>query len=251
MAGHNKWSQIKRKKAVTDSRRGQRWTKLLKEITVAARMGGADAGGNPRLRVGIQDARADNVPKENIERAIKRGAGLLDGVTYEELTYEGYGPGGVAVLVEAMTDNKNRTVSELRHILSKAGGNLGENGCVAWMFDKRGYFALEQNGLEEDAFMELALELAVEDAAVEDDVYELYSAPEEYALVRDELEKRGLAVNSQALAMLPKNEVEVDAETAVRVLKLVDAIEEQDDVQNVWTNLKINAELMTALEGDQ
>jgi YebC/PmpR family DNA-binding regulatory protein len=249
MAGHSKWAQIKRKKAVTDSRRGKLWTKLLKEITVASRLGGPDPGGNPRLRVGIQEARAANVPNENIDRAVKRGAGQLDGVTYEELTYEGYGPGGVALLVEAMTDNKNRTVSELRHILSKSGGNLGENGCVAWMFDKRGYFALEKGDLEEDDFMELALELGVDDAAVDDEVFELYSAPEEYAVVRDELEQRGLTVNSQALAMLPKSEVEVDSETAARVLQLVDAIEEQDDVQNVWTNLKISSELLAAIEG--
>jgi len=251
MAGHSKWAQIKRKKAVTDSRRGKLWTKLLKEVTVASRLGGPDPDGNPRLRVGIQEARAANVPNENIDRAVKRGSGLLDGITYEELTYEGYGPGGVAVLVEAMTDNKNRTVSELRHILSKSGGNLGENGCVAWMFDKRGYFALEKDGLDEDDFMELALELAVDDAAVEDDVYELFSAPEAYAAVRDELEKRGLTVNTQALAMLPKNEIEVDPETAATIFKLVDALEEQDDVQNVWSNLKISGELMAAAEGVQ
>ncbi|MDH3402246.1 MAG: YebC/PmpR family DNA-binding transcriptional regulator, partial [Acidobacteriota bacterium] len=183
MAGHSKWAQIKRKKAVTDARRGKLWTKLLKELTVAARLGGADPAGNPRLRVGIQEARAANVPSENIERAVNRGAGLLDGVTYEELTYEGYGPGGVAILIEAMTDNKNRTVSELRHLLSKSGGNLGENGCVAWMFVKRGYFALEKDALDEDELMELALAVGAEDAVVEDEVYELYSAPEDYAAV--------------------------------------------------------------------
>lgn len=248
MAGHSKWAQIKRKKAVTDARRGKLWTKLLKELTVAARLGGADPAGNPRLRVGIQEARAANVPSENIERAVNRGAGLLDGVTYEELTYEGYGPGGVAILIEAMTDNKNRTVSELRHLLSKSGGNLGENGCVAWMFVKRGYFALEKDALDEDELMELALAVGAEDAVVEDEVYELYSAPEDYAAVRDELEQRQIAVSSQALAMLPKSEVELDLETTARVLRLVDALEDQEDVQNVWSNLNVSEEAMAALE---
>ncbi|MDH3523216.1 MAG: YebC/PmpR family DNA-binding transcriptional regulator [Acidobacteriota bacterium] len=248
MAGHSKWAQIKRKKAVTDARRGKLWTKLLKELTVAARLGGADPAGNPRLRVGIQEARAANVPSENIERAVNRGAGLLDGVTYEELTYEGYGPGGVAILIEAMTDNKNRTVSELRHLLSKSGGNLGENGCVAWMFVKRGYFVLEKDALDEDELMELALAVGAEDAVVEDEVYELYSAPEDYAAVRDELEQRQIAVSSQALAMLPKSEVELDLETTARVLRLVDALEDQEDVQNVWSNLNVSEEAMAALE---
>lgn len=248
MAGHNKWSQIKRKKAVTDSRRGKLWTKILKEVTVAAKLGGADPAGNPRLRVGIQEAKSANVPNENIERAVKRGSGLLDGVTYEELTYEGYAPGGVAILVETLTDNKNRTVSELRHLLTKSGGNLGENGCVAWMFDKRGYFALGKAGLDEDNFMELALELGVEDAEVQDEVYELYCAAEEYASVRDELEGRGLPVESRALAMVPKSEVELDPETAVRVLNLMDAIEDQDDVQNVWSNLNVDADILAAAE---
>jgi len=248
MAGHSKWSQIKRKKAVTDSRRGKLWTKILKEVTVAAKLGGGDPSGNPRLRVGIQDAKSANVPNDNIERAIKRGAGLLDGVSYEELTYEGYAPGGVAILVETLTDNKNRTVSELRHLLTKSGGNLGENGCVAWMFDKRGYFALAKEGLDEDDFMELALELGVDDAEAQDDVYELYCAPEEYANVRDELESRGLPVAAQALAMLPKSEVDLDPETALRVLDLVDAIEDQDDVQNVWSNLNVDAEILAAAD---
>ena len=248
MAGHSKWAQIKRKKAVTDSRRGKLWTKLLKEVTVAAKLGGADPAGNPRRRVGIQDAKSANVPNDNIERAVKRGAGLLDGVSYEELTYEGYAPGGVAILVETLTDNKNRTVSELRHLLTKSGGNLGENGCVAWMFDKRGYFALDKSSLSEDAFMELALELGVEDAGVQDDVYELYCAPEDYANVRDELESREQPTVSQELAMLPKSEVDLEPEVAVKVLKLVDALEDQDDVQNVWSNLNVSAEIMAAVE---
>lgn len=248
MAGHSKWAQIKRKKAVTDSRRGKLWTKILKEVTVAAKLGGLDPTGNPRLRVGIQEAKSANVPNNNIERAIKRGAGLLDGVTYEELTYEGYAPGGVAILVETLTDNKNRTVSELRHLLAKSGGNLGENGCVAWMFDKRGYFALDKEGLGDDDFMELALDLGVDDAEALDDVYELYCAPEEYANVRAGLETRGISVVSQALAMLPKSEMDLDPQTAIRVLQLVDDIEDLDDVQNVWSNLNVDADVLAAAE---
>jgi len=248
MAGHSKWAQIKRKKAVTDSRRGKLWTKLLKEVTVAARIGGPDPGGNPRLRVAIQEAKAANCPNGNIDRAIKRGSGLIDGASYEEVVYEGYGPGGVAILVETLTDNRNRTVAELRHVLAKSGGNLGESGCVAWMFDKRGIFALEGNALSEDEFMEIALDIGAEDAAVEEGVYEIYSAPEEYAAVRDAIEARGLGVTSQALAMLPKNTVDVDVETAGRVLKLVDALEDQDDVQNVWSNLNVTDELLATLE---
>jgi YebC/PmpR family DNA-binding regulatory protein len=239
MAGHSKWAQIKRKKAVTDSRRGKLWTKLLREVTVASRLGGEDPAGNPRLRAAVQDARAANVPNDNIDRAIRRGAGSLDDVAYEELTYEGYGPGGVAVLIETMTDNKNRTVSELRHLLSKNGGNLGENGCVAWRFDKRGYFALDKEALDEDELMELAVAVGAEDAVVEEDVYELYCAPEDYATVRDAIDESGAKVCSRALAMLPKSEIETDDETTERVLRLVDALEDQDDVQNVWSNLNV------------
>jgi len=248
MAGHSKWAQIKRKKAVTDSRRGKLWTKLLKEITVAAKLGGGDPGGNPRLRVGVQEAKNANVPNDNIERAIKRGSGQLDDVNYEELTYEGYAPGGVAILVETLTDNRNRTVSELRHLLSKGGGNLGENGCVAWMFHKCGYFALDREAVDEDGFMELALELGVEDAEVQDDVYELYSAAEDYASVRDELERRGVPVSSQSLALLPNNEVELEPELAASVVRLIEALEDQDDVQHVWTNLNFEAETLAAVE---
>lgn len=245
MAGHSKWAQIKRKKAVTDSRRGKLWTKLLREVTVAARLGGADAAGNPRLRAAIQDARGANVPNDNIDRAVQRGGGTLDDVSYEELTYEGYGPGGVAVLIETMTDNKNRTVSELRHVLSKNGGNLGENGCVAWMFDKRGYFALDKDELDEETLMELAIEVGAEDAVVDDEVYELYCAAEDYAAVRDEIDRRGINVCSRAVAMLPKTEIEVDEETAERVLRMVDALEDQDDVQNVWSNLRVGEGVLT------
>ncbi|MGB3563244.1 MAG: YebC/PmpR family DNA-binding transcriptional regulator, partial [Thermoanaerobaculia bacterium] len=177
MAGHSKWAQIKRKKAVTDSRRGQLWTKLLKEITVAARLGGGDPEGNARLRTAIQDAKSANVPNDNMDRAIKRGTGQLEGMSIEEATYEGYGPGGVAVLVETVTDNKNRTVSEIRHLFSKNGGNLGESGCVGWMFEKRGYFAIDNKEMSEEQFMEVALELGADDISIEDESYEIYTRP--------------------------------------------------------------------------
>ena len=190
MAGHSKWANIKHRKARQDAKRGKIFTRVIKEITIAARMGGGDPDGNPRLRSAIADARSNNVPMDNIERAIKRGTGEMEGVNYEELTYEGYGPAGVAILIEAMTDNKNRTVGELRHLLSKHGGNMGENGCVAWMFDRRGHFAMEESQMDEESFMELALELGVEDFESEDGVYTLYTAPEDYQRVRDELENR-------------------------------------------------------------
>ncbi len=249
MAGHSKWAQIKRKKAVTDARRGQLWSKLLKEVTVAARLGGGDPDGNARLRAAIQDARAANVPNDNIERAIKRGTGELEGISYEEVSYEGYGPGGVAILVETLTDNKNRTVSELRHCFSKHGGNLGENGCVAWMFVKRGYFAIEKQALGEEEFMELALELGAADFAIEDDTLEIYTMPEDYGAVRDELERRELVLVAKELAMLPQNHVSLDEENAPRVLRLMEALEEHDDVQHVWANFDIAPEVLTAHSG--
>ncbi len=249
MAGHSKWAQIKRKKAVTDARRGQLWSKLLKEVTVAARLGGGDPDGNARLRAAIQDARAANVPNDNIDRAIKRGTGELEGISYEEVSYEGYGPGGVAILVETLTDNKNRTVSELRHCFSKHGGNLGENGCVAWMFVKRGYFAIEKQALGEEEFMELALELGAADFAIEDDTLEIYTMPEDYGAVRDELERRELVLVAKELAMLPQNHVSLDEENASRVLRLMEALEEHDDVQHVWANFDIAPEVLTAHSG--
>ena len=244
MAGHSKWAQIKRKKAVTDARRGQLWTKLLKEITVAARIGGGDSAGNARLRTAIQDAKASNVPNDNIDRAIKRGTGELEGVSYDEVTYEGYGPGGVALLVEGLTDNRNRTVADLRHLFAKNGGNLGDSGCVAWMFQKRGFFAVEKNSMSEEEFMELALELDVADISIEDETYEIYSEPDEFATIREQLEKREIPLVAKELAMLPTNQVEVDAEKATTVLRLMESLEDHDDVQHVWSNLEIDASLL-------
>ncbi len=249
MAGHSKWAQIKRKKAVTDARRGQLFSRLLKEITVSARLGGGDPGGNPRLRAAIQDAKTSNVPNDNIDRAIKRGTGELEGVTLEEVVYEGYGPGGAAVLIEAVTDNKNRTVAEIRHLFSKHGGNLGENGCVAWMFEKRGYLAIPREALAEEQFMNLAIELEADDISIEDETFEIYTSPESFAAVRDELEERGVPLVSQEIAMLPQSYVELDGRQAAQTLRLMEALEEQDDVQSVWANFDIDADVLAAQLG--
>ena len=246
MAGHSKWAQIKRKKAVTDARRGQLWTRLLKEITVAARLGGGDPDGNPRLRTAVQEAKSSNVPNDNIDRAIKRGTGELEGVSYEEVTYEGYGPGGVAVLVETLTDNRNRTVADIRHIFSKHGGNLGENGCVAWMFQKRGLFAIDKSMMSEESFMELALELDAADISIEDEIYEIYTAPENYGAISDALELREVPLVAKELAMLPQSQVQVGADKAAQLLRLMEALEEQDDVQHVWGNFDIDSDVLAA-----
>ncbi len=247
MAGHSKWAQIKRKKAVTDARRGQLWTRLLKEISVAAREGGGDPDGNARLRSAIQDAKASNVPADNIERAIQRGTGELEGVSYDEVTYEGYSPGGGAILIEALTDNRNRTVAELRHLFSRHAGNLGETGSVAWMFTKRGYLALGKADLSEEAFMELAVELGVEDIAITEDGYEIYTSPEAYAATRAAIEARGLELLGHELAMVPQTYLELAEEHAGPTLRLLEALEDHDDVQNVWSNLDVDSELLAAI----
>lgn len=240
MAGHSKWAQIKHKKAVTDARRGRLWTRIVKEVTVAARLGGGDPDGNARLRNAVQEAKAANIPSDNIERAIKRGTGELAGYTLEEIVYEGYAPGGVAVLVETMTDNRNRTVSEIRHLFAKHGGNFGETGCVGWMFTSRGYFAIERAAMEEERFVELALEIGAEDVAIEEDAYELYTTPEAYSVILDELRQRQIPLAAHELGMFPHSYVEVDGKKARQVMKLMDALEEHDDVQHVWANLDVD-----------
>ena len=247
MAGHSKWAGIKHKKAAIDAKRAKRWTKLVREVIVSARLGGGDPEFNPRLRSAVADAKADNVPNDTIDRAIKKGTGELEGETYEEITYEGYGPGGVAVLVEAMTDNRNRTVAELRHLFSRHGGNLGENGCVAWMFDRRGYFAVEAGALGEEELMELALDLGVDDIESSDEVHELYTGPEDYAQVRQALEERGVPIVAKELAMVPQTSVEL-GDNASSVLRLVEALEDHDDVQHVWANFEVD-EAALAAEG--
>jgi YebC/PmpR family DNA-binding regulatory protein len=228
MAGHSKWKQIKRKKAVTDSRRASAWTKIIREITVAARAGGGDPGGNPRLRLAVDDARAVNMPKENIERAIKKGTGELEGESYQELTYEGYGPGGAAIFIEATTDNPNRTVAEIRHAFSRNGGNLGATNSVAWMFDRKGQIYLEAAKSDEDATLEAAQ-------------YLVTTAPATFHSVQDALKAKGLLVESAELTMVPKNTVKVEGADAERILKLMEALEELDDVSRVSSNFDIDA----------
>ena len=240
MAGHSKWAQIKRKKAVTDSRRGQLWTKLLKEITVAARMGGGDPDGNARLRTAVQDARSSNVPNDNIDRAIKRGTGELDGVAYEEITYEGYGPGGAAILIATVTDNKNRTVAELRHLFSKHGGSLSDSGSVAWMFDLRGYFAIDKQAMPEDDFMELALMVEADDVSTEEEGYEIFTTPEAYISTKEALEAQEVPVIASELARIPQNYLEIDPQKVATNLKLLEILEDHDDVQNVWSNINLD-----------
>ncbi len=246
MSGHSKWSTIKRKKASVDAKRSKIFTRLLREVTVSARLGGGDPSGNPRLRAAVQEARANNVPSDNLERAIKKGTGELEGVALDEVTYEGYGPGGVAVLVETLTDNRNRTVGEVRHTFSKHGGSLGENGCVSYMFDKRGYFLIDLDTMDEEQLIELALELEVDDFATDKGGYELFTAPETYIDVREGLAERQVAVVNGELAMIPSTLVPLDTDKLPQVLRFLDAMEELDDVQNVWTNFDADEDALAA-----
>jgi YebC/PmpR family DNA-binding regulatory protein len=245
MSGHSKWANIKRRKGAVDAKKGKVFFKLIKEITVAARLGGADPDGNPRLRSAIAAGRAENMPKENVERAIKKGAGGTDGVVYDEILYEGYGPGGVAVLVETMTDNRNRTVGEVRFFFAKAGGNMGESGCVSWMFDKKGQILIEKSLIEEDKLMEMALEAGAEDVIDDDNVFQVLTAPEDFNAVREVLEAAKLTFVEAGVAMIPKTVVEVpDEKTAKSLMRLLDNLEDNDDVQHVHANFDISDEIM-------
>jgi YebC/PmpR family DNA-binding regulatory protein len=245
MSGHSKWSTIKHKKGAADAKRGKVFTRILKEMTVAARMGGGDPAGNPRLRAAVAEAKANNMPKDNIERAIKRGTGELEGTTYEELTYEGYGPGGVAVIVEVLTDNTNRTTPEIRHMFEKQGGNLGTPGSVRFQFDKKGYFAVEKSAVGEDKLMEIALEAGADDLQSDDaEIYEIYTTPENFEPVRQALEKAGIATVEAKLGMIPQNYVTLDENKSKQVMRLLENLDDHDDVQNVWSNFDIPAEMM-------
>jgi YebC/PmpR family DNA-binding regulatory protein len=250
MSGHSKWSTIKHKKAATDAKRGKIFTKLIKEITVAARMGGGDPEGNPRLRQALATAKAANMPGENTNRAIKKGTGELEGVNYEEITYEGYGPGGVAILVETVTDNKNRTVGEVRAILGKNGGSMGENGCVAWIFEKKGFFVVPAEGKTEDEMMELVLDAGAEDLQTVGDVFEITCPLESFDLVLKALEQQGLKMTTAELTAIPKNTTPVDEAAARSNLRLLDLIDDHDDVQKVYSNLEIPDDVMAILEKD-
>jgi YebC/PmpR family DNA-binding regulatory protein len=247
MSGHNKWSTIKHKKGAADAKRGKMFSKLIKEITIAARMGGGDIEGNPRLRTAVLTARAANMPKDNIERAIKRGTGEIEGVNYEEITYEGYGPGGVAVLVEALTDNKNRTVAEIRHIFDKYSGNLGESGCVAWMFDKKGMIVLPKQSLTEDEVMELALEAGAQDVSTEGDTYEITTDLGDFESVRKAIETKGWKLEMSEITMIPQTTVKLEGKKAEQMLKMMDALDDNEDLQRVFANFDISEEDMMKL----
>jgi YebC/PmpR family DNA-binding regulatory protein len=245
MSGHSKWSSIKHKKGAADAKRGKIFTKLIKEITVAARMGGSgDPDANPRLRTAIAAAKSENMPKDNIERAIKKGTGELEGVNYEESTYEGYGPGGAAVLVESLTDNKNRTVADVRHIFSKCGGNLGENGCVAWMCDKKGYIVVQRSAIDEDTLMEVALDAGAEDVREDESNFEVITAPEDFEAVKEAIDAKEIKYLDAEITMLPQNTADLKGKEAEQMIRLMDMLEDCDDVQKAYTNADIPEDLV-------
>jgi YebC/PmpR family DNA-binding regulatory protein len=248
MSGHNKWSTIKHKKGREDAKRGKLFTKLIREITVAAREGGGDSAGNPRLRAAMQAARLANMPADNIKRAVQRGTGELPGVSYEEVYYEGYGPGGVAVMLQTLTDNRNRTTPEIRHLFSKYGGNLGENGCVSWLFARKGLLLIPRNDeLDEDSLMEMALEAGADDLDTEDEeYYRVYTAPEDLHQVKEALEQQGAAVESAQIDMEPSTTTRLEGKAATQMLKLMDAFDDHDDIQNLWANFDIPDELLAS-----
>ena len=243
MSGHNKWSTIKHKKGAADAKRGKIFTKLIKEITVAAKLGGGDADGNPRLRTAIDKAKNENMPKENIERAIKKGTGELEGVTYEEINYEGYGPGGVAVLVEVMTDNRNRSVSDVRSIFTKCNGNMGETGCVSWMFDKKGLLSVSKQ-VDFDKLFEAALEAGAEDVSDQEEQYEVVTDPATFVEVRESLQRSGFTFESAEITMIPQTMIKLEGKQAESMLRLMERLEDNDDVQNVYANFDISEEEM-------
>lgn len=251
MAGHSKWANIKHRKARVDAQKGKIFTKISKELMAAVRQGGSDPSGNFRLRLALQKARSVNMPNDNIQRAIQKGAGEVDGLNFEEIIYEGYGPAGTAVLLEIFTDNRNRTAGEIRHIFSRRNGSLGETGCVAWMFKRRGYLEVRREGWDEDELMLLALDAGAADFEAAEDVYEIYTAPEDFEAVKEKLEANGVSFSEAAISMIPENMVEVaSVDDARKALSLIEALEDHDDVQNVYTNLDVPADVMQLLENE-
>lgn len=244
MSGHSKWATIKHKKGATDAKRGAAFTKIIKEMTVAARIGGGDPGMNPRLRTVVEKAKAVNMPADNIKRAIQKGTGELPGQVIEEVTFEGYGPGGVAVMVETATDNRNRTVGDVRHLFDKYGGNLGQNGCVAWMFDKKGVIEVDADKAGEDALMELVLEAGADDMKLAEGTFEITTSPTALYAVKQALDDKGIPVSLAEVTMVPQTTVKLEGKQATQMLKLMDALEEHDDVQKVSANFDIDASLM-------
>jgi YebC/PmpR family DNA-binding regulatory protein len=247
MSGHSKWSTIKHKKGAADAKRGKVFTRIIKEMTVAARLGGGDIDGNPRLRAAVAEAKANNMPKDNIDRAVKRGTGELEGATYEEVTYEGYGPGGVALMVEAMTDNTNRTTPEIRHIFEKNGGNMGTPGSVRFQFERKGYFAVEKSAVSEDKLMEIAIEAGADDLQSEDpEIFEIFASPEAFEQVRQALEKNKIPTVEAKLGQIPSTYVKLDEQKSKAMMRMLEMLDDQDDVQNVWSNFDVPEEMMEA-----
>jgi YebC/PmpR family DNA-binding regulatory protein len=247
MSGHSKWASIKRKKQATDAKRGQLFTKLIKEITVAARSGGGDPEGNPRLRTAISTAKGANMPLDNIDRAIKKGTGELPGVVYEEVNYEGYGPGGIAILVEVLTDNKNRTTADIRHIFSKYGGHLGNAGCVAWIFQQKGIITVEKSSCDEDILMSIVIDAGAEDLQSDNGSFEIFSPASDFENIKQALEEKGISYTSAEITRSPQNIIKAEGRHAQQVLKLVENLEEQDDVQKVYSNFDIPEEILVKL----
>ncbi len=244
MSGHSKWATIKRKKASTDAKRGKIFTQIIKEITVAAKMGGGDPSGNPRLRLAIEKAKANNMPADNIKRAIMKGTGELPGVSYEDVTYEAYGPGGVALIIESVTDNKNRTVSELRHLLERHNGKLATSGSVAWSFHRKGIIQIPKSKYTEDDILAIILDAGADDLKVEDELYEIKTSPENFEAVKKALEANKVSIESAELSLVPENLVKVEGKEAELVLKLMEALEENEDVQNVYPNFDIDEKVL-------
>lgn len=244
MSGHSKWANIRFRKERQDAQRGKIFTKIIKELTIAARLGGGDPEANPRLRTAIQNAKAANMPMKNIENAIQKGTGELPGVVYEEVNFEGYGPGGVAIYITTTTDNRNRTVSEVRHLLGKYGGNLGESGSVSWVFDKKGLIRVSRDQYDEEELMLTAIDAGADDFKVEDEFYEIYTKFEDLYKVRSNLEEAGIEIENAEITMLPQNIVKLEGKQAEKMLKLMEALEDNDDVQNVFANFDIDEEIM-------
>jgi YebC/PmpR family DNA-binding regulatory protein len=242
MSGHSKWHSIKHKKAAQDAKRGKIFTKIIRELAVAARIGGGDPDANPRLRKAVSEAKAVNMPSDNIKKAIMKGTGQLEGVNYEETSYEGYGPGGVAIYVEVLSDNKNRTVSELRHVFSRNGGNIGESGCVSWMFNRKGYIVIEQSNASEDELLDIILEAGAEDLREDGSNYEIFTTPENYEAVVNALKEHNIELAASNLGYIPQNYVQLEGKQAQQLLRLMEELEDHDDVQNVWANFDIDEE---------
>ncbi|HEX7085329.1 MAG TPA: YebC/PmpR family DNA-binding transcriptional regulator [Vicinamibacterales bacterium] len=246
MSGHSKWHTIKHKKGALDAKRGKIFTRIIKELTVAARQGGGDPDTNPRLRTVVAEAKSVNMPSENIKKAIQRGTGELPGLSYEEVTYEGYGPGGAAIIIEALTDNRNRTVGELRHLLTKHNGNLGESNSVAWMFSKKGYVVVDKKAADEETLLNAVLEAGAEDMRDDEDSWEVISEPAAFESVRDAVKALGIEPQTAQIAMLPQNYVKLEGKEASQMVKLMEALEDHDDVKQVWSNFDISEQEIEA-----